>query len=153
MQICDCSTICCDCTGFDTILKPLEIVIGTRNIRKVFEWGPGSSTRFCLSRGCEVFSIETNPKYLADLDLDYTSLTVLLTTKNSKNYLSLHGQKDVDLFVVDGRNRAACLDFIREQIEAPTVLLHDAQRHRYQEAIHRYSIITELNSGTLLLET
>ena len=110
----------------------------------VLEWGSGYSTRyfpeFMQKEGIEYTwkAIEHNPYWasvVASWGVKNVSLT--LADKDSKEYLEPSGRYDI--IFVDGRNRSQCLKNAKKLLKkGGVVLLHDAQRKRYQEGMEGY---------------
>lgn len=93
-----------------------------------------------LDAGAAVLAIEPSPEW-AELIVPHDRLRLVVADTSSDNYLSLHGWDDADLFFIDCRRRAECLDLVRTAAKPTAVVcLHDAQRSRYQEAIRRYKM-------------
>jgi hypothetical protein len=112
----------------------------------VLEWGAGFSTKYFTD-----FLIRAGIPYSWDAmesdegwanhvrGLGLPGVTVTLADKDSEEYLKPPKAK-YDLIYVDGRNRVRCLKKARELL-APggSVLLHDAQREKYQDGFEGYS--------------
>ncbi len=146
-ELCHCQVPKCGCAGGVRSYAPhyarlLEIT----RARQVFEWGPGPNTRMALAAGAKVFAIEPVLRWVSPLPLDDPNLAVLVTPTISPFYLSLHGHEDSDMFFVDSRRRAECLDLVREQAKPEAIIcLHDAQRVRYNAALRRFANVTYLD--------
>ena len=110
----------------------------------VLEWGSGHSTKYF-------------PKFLQKEGIEYTwkamehhkgwydyvkgfgteNVEVVFADKDSKEYLEPEGKYDV--IYVDGRNRVECLKHAKKILKkGGFVLLHDAQRERYEEGFEGY---------------
>ena len=146
-ELCHCQVPKCGCAGGVRSYAPhyawlLEIC----RPRRVFEWGPGPNTLMALGGGAKVFAIEPVLRWVSPLPLDDPNLAVLVTPTNSSFYLSLHGHEDSDLFFVDSRRRAECLDLIREQAKPEAIVcLHDAQRSRYNASLRKFANVIYLD--------
>lgn len=145
--LCDCPIFNCDCSGgVRSYVPDYAKLLNLVRPRRVFEWGPGINTTMAMRMGAEVFAIEPLLKWLRPLPLDNPKLAVLVTPTTSPFYLRLHGRENSDIFFVDSRRRAECLDLIREQADPDALIcLHDAQRTRYNAALRRFANVTFLN--------
>jgi SAM-dependent methyltransferase len=110
---------------------------------RVFEWGSGASTVW-LSRRCgEIVSVEHDPAWFARLrreveDLENITLMQRGLEKDGRDYVGAIGARggSFDLIVIDGRQRARCLEEAVAYL-APDgiVLFDDSGRRRYRAAI------------------
>lgn len=139
-DLCDCPIFNCDCGGgVQSYFQHYKLVLSVVRPKRVFEWGPGENTRMALQADAEVFAIESLLKWVAPLPTDHQRLAVLVTPIDAASYLSLHGKEDSDLFFVDARRRAECLDLVRQRAKPEAVVcLHDAQRKRYNASLQRF---------------
>ncbi len=139
-ELCDCPIFNCGCArGVRSYAPDYAKLLGIFRPQQVFEWGPGTNTQMALAAGAEVFAIEPVLRWVSPLPLDNPKLAVLITPTTSPLYMSLHGREGSDLFFVDSRRRAECLDLIRAQAKPEAlVCLHDAQRTRYNAALRRF---------------
>ena len=146
-ELCHCPVHKCDCAvGVRSYAPHYARVLEIVRPRQVFEWGPGPNTRMALAAGAKVFAIEPVLRWVSPLPLDDPNLAVLVTPTTSPFYLNLHGREDSDVFFVDSRRRAECLDLIREQAKPEAIVcLHDAQRSRYNAALRRFANVTYLD--------
>ena len=123
---------------------------------RVLEIGAGGSTTlFAREFGGSWWSIEHSHEWLDQVARDVTAV-------GAKNVRLLHcPEKQIvatldevlpvqfDLFIVDGFDRCAVLDRLREHLgrHDGSVLLHDASRKRYREAVNRFPIRRTLTAG------
>jgi hypothetical protein len=111
---------------------------------KVVEWGPGLNTELALAVGAETFSIEHQLAYLPKHPRPGQS--VLFAPIDSSRYFLF--PDDADLYFIDGRNRARCLEAVHERCRRKAVVcLHDAQRQAYREALMRFRHVLEPSWG------
>jgi glycosyltransferase involved in cell wall biosynthesis len=110
----------------------------------VLEWGSGRSTKYF-------------PEFLKKNNIEYTwhamehhkgwydhvrafkteNVTITLADKDSDDYLKPEGEYDI--IYIDGRNRVKCLQHAKKILKpGGFVLLHDAQREKYQEGFKGY---------------
>jgi hypothetical protein len=110
----------------------------------VVEWGPGPNTQMALAVGAEVFSIEHDPQWMPK-DLS-PKLAVLLAPKDGSHYCFFPAE--ADLYFIDGRNRARCLELVYDRARPDAVVcLHDAQRGAYRQALLRFPYVLESSLG------
>jgi hypothetical protein len=110
----------------------------------VVEWGPGPNTQMALAVGAEVFSIEHDPQWMPK-DLS-PKLAVLLAPKDGKHYC--YFPAEADLYFIDGRNRARCLELVYDRAHPDAVVcLHDAQRRAYRSMLLRFPYVLEPSMG------
>jgi len=135
---CRCSGRCQCALGIHSYVEPYTKIIEIIRPWIVYEWGPGKNTQIALRSGARVTSVEHNLKFcpkpepglvikLTVLDIQYTKV------------------EPADLYFVDGRMRAECLDRIKD-LGSPSavVCLHDAQRMRYHAALARFDRVVFL---------
>jgi SAM-dependent methyltransferase len=111
---------------------------------RVFEWGSGASTVWVSRRSREIVSVEHDSAWFARLDReigDRESVTTLLhrdLENDGRDYIGAIEEcgGSFDLIVIDGRQRARCLEKAVEHL-APggVVLFDDSGRRRYRAAI------------------
>ena len=112
--------------------------------RLVVEWGPGPNTQMALAVGAEVFSIEHDTQWLPKDSSP--KLVVLLAPKDGDRYFFFPAE--ADLYFIDGRNRARCLELVYERARADAVVcLHDAQRQAYRQMLLRFPYVFEPSLG------
>lgn len=146
-EVCYCPHHNCTCSPMYSFAEPYAALLQVIQPAVVFEWGPGESTRLALESGARVFAIEPSPEWAARVPA-HPRLTLLVAPVDSPGYLDLHGHRDADLYFIDCRRRAECLDLVRLSA-SPTaiVCLHDAQRYRYQAALRRFPHVQYLERG------
>lgn len=139
-MFCHCVNLC-SCAKFNSFVPYYQKLLGWLRPARVFEWGPGLSTNMALAAGADVLSIEPVQEW-ADKIEPHPRLKLIVASTDSPDYLGLHGWEDADVFFVDCRRRAECLDLVRTRAKKTAVVcLHDAQRFRYQEAVLRYKLV------------
>ena len=118
----------------------LESVKGFDKV-DVLEWGSGYSTKYfpeLLQKNNTEYTwkaMEHNQQWYEKVKAFGTrGVELVLADKDSKEYLEPEGKFDV--IYVDGRNRVKCLKHARKVLKPNgVILLHDAQRERYQEGL------------------
>jgi hypothetical protein len=121
-----------------------ERLLGILRPRLVVEWGPGLNTELALAAEAEVFSIEHDPAWLPKIS--NPRLAVLLAPRDGASYSVF--PDDADLYFIDGRNRARCLEGIHERCRPDAVVcLHDAHRQAYRQALRRFTHVLEPSVG------
>jgi len=119
--------------------------------RRVFEWGPGRSSIFFASQfgRAEIHGVEHHPAWFAKCE---TLMAKFPTVKISHQLISLSPAQNghyvtaplwlggkFDLMFIDGRMRPDCVEVARHCVSPDgVVLLHDAHRPSYQDAIARW---------------
>ncbi len=141
-----------------------EIDLLARTVRpwhRVWEWGSGGSTLWLASRCKAVTSVEHNATYAARAVLNAPrNVSVLYVPPDGpyeeggvddgdlttfRDYVeSPRGTSDV--YLIDGRARVACAQWIRERAPfGPTdetrVFLHDAGREQYAPIFEAWDVV------------
>jgi hypothetical protein len=137
----------CDCSGGVTsyvgpYYKLLEIV----QPEIVMEWGPGTNTRMALELESvkRVISVEQDKKWIPNLDMkrQYAVHVRVDSMYYTGEKVDFFGGKDADIFFVDSRRRAECIEAVHRHCKLEAVLcLHDAQRSRYHEALDLFPFV------------
>ena len=112
----------------------------------VLEWGIGTSTKYFTDLLDKVgikytwTGIEHNKEWYERVQGwcgRNDKIKLVLADTDSKEYLEPGGKYDV--IYIDGRNRVKCLKSAKKMLKPDgVVLLHDAQRERYQEGFNGY---------------
>lgn len=118
-----------------------------------FEWGPGTSTQILAMHPAvkTVKSVEDEVFFYDAIEkLKYDNVTFCYK-QDMHEYTNEIYNNEYDLIFVDGRNRPECLKaaFGRSNI----VILHDAAREQYREAIHMYKHHTWTDDGNTVTLT
>ncbi len=119
----------------------VERFLRVRPDARVFEWGSGASTIWLARRSCQIVSVEHDADWHATLAKETTSwpkVTLLRRNLADGSYISaIHDFEGVfDLIVIDGRQRAACLEQALEKLRPGGLILFDnSGRRRYRRAI------------------
>lgn len=136
-----------------TVPETIYLASHLRPGARVWEWGSGGSTVFFLSQGCRVTAVEHIQVCAAILQLGLSQATQLAQLdlrvvpnvpgyveggvddgqrEHFAAYVDAYDGDPVDIFLVDGRARLACLERLREKAPPDAVvLLHDAGRYDY----------------------
>ncbi len=135
---------------------------------RVWEWGSGGSTLWFLGKGCRVTAIEHMPisyqliilglsgmRLGKDvLDLRYVPADVSYidgadhdgTAEQFRLYADAYNWEGVEVFLIDGRARLACLERLRKfNLVGARVLLHDASRYDYTGIAEKVGGVGELH--------
>lgn len=124
----------------------------------VLEWGSGgSSVTFSQHKNVQHWTaVEHDEAWYVKMRrfLDQgknktlrTKITLLLAKERDEYLAEPYGGR-FDLIIVDGRWRPQCLDLAPQYLATEgAVLLHDCDRHRYQEAIQQYASSERLSYG------
>lgn len=106
--------------------------------RSVFEWGPGTSTQIMALHGCveELTSVEHEKAFFDVVDRMRLPNVRLLHRPDMDGYVGAITESSYDLVFVDGRDRSRCLSLAK--VYTKLVLLHDAARSDYREAVDSY---------------
>jgi predicted O-methyltransferase YrrM len=123
---------------------------------RVLEWGPGTSTDMMarLRPQAEIISIEHDPLYykIAKERLGELKNVELLYLPKKKEYTNPKVKGKFDLIFVDGHSRVKCLEFAKKVLASDgVVLIHDAERKRYEKGIDLFRAI-EGSCGTICLK-
>ncbi|MCJ2178608.1 class I SAM-dependent methyltransferase [Novosphingobium album (ex Hu et al. 2023)] len=125
--------------------------------KRVFEYGSGASTLWLAQRCDEVVSIETDPKWYANLSKEltaYSNVRLRLIEAQQDGTITSHKAgfeelyfdnfvhsindetKPFDVVIIDGRAREACLQAcIPHLTEGGIIVIDDTNRQRYRNAI------------------
>jgi len=131
---------------------------------RVIEWGPGHSTEILLKNGCDVLSIEHNPKWFEKASqqfgeaLGWQGLLIDCTARNSEYAMIAVQEKDrqggFDLAFVDGRRRVECVVAALQAVKPEgVIILHDWRRQNYQRLIRslpHVSVLEERDNTVVL---
>lgn len=106
--------------------------------RSVFEWGPGTSTQIMALHGCveELTSVEHEGVFFDVVERMRLPNVRLILETDMTRYVEAIGNKTYDLIFIDGRARSWCLGDAKTS--SKIVLLHDAARSDYREAVDSY---------------
>lgn len=114
---------------------------------RVFEWGSGGSTVYFARRGCRVTAVEHDPVWAARVEsllarpaaAGAGEAEIVVVPGDGPAYVAAiagHGPASLDLVVVDGRQRAACLLRALDHVRPGGLLvLDDSEREAYAEAL------------------
>lgn len=121
--------------------REIERFLQMRPEARVFEWGSGASTVWLARRARQVISIEHDAQWhrtLAQQTEAHPQVTLLHRNLANEDYTAAidEFEGDFDLIVVDGRQRAACLERATSRLrQGGLILFDDSGRHRYRAAI------------------
>ena len=141
---CGCKHSYCSCArGFRDSKEEYERILKAVKPKKIFEWGPGESTKIALASGAQVIAREAKEKYVPTLPNEKFSCEIVSFGKEEETAWSdITGHEDCDLYLVDSRWRSKCIISVFEKAkESAVVVLHDAQRPRYQEALQKFPYV------------
>lgn len=97
----------------------------------VFEYGCGGSTLWFAERCKEVASVEHDLLWFKDIHSKSPRNVKIDRVDLGKNYITSVYLYHPDLVLIDGRNRKACAQSVRE-ISPDAIIWDDAQREYYQ---------------------
>ena len=134
--------------------KTLYSVLDEFRPRSIFEWGPGTSTQIMALHDCKplVHSVEHEDFFydkVAGLQLD--GVTFELQREMAAYVSSLKDDSRYDLIFIDGRSRAECLE--RAASHSNLVMLHDAARADYRDAVDSYKFQVWTDDGNTVCLT
>ncbi|MEH2130885.1 MAG: hypothetical protein V7K86_09555 [Nostoc sp.] len=146
---CQCPIKTCTCSGgIHSYIPYYRKILDFLQPQKIFEWGPGQNTILGLKTPSvkSIVAIEQDPQWIPKIE--DTRFEVLVIPEHDPQYVHLHGHEDADIFFIDSRRRAECLDLVRMQaLPQAVVCLHDAQRYRYHQALAKYNTVKFLDLG------
>lgn len=131
------------------------------NARRVWEWGPGESTRLILEAlpaDGRLWSVEHDAAWAEKASQRFGrderwDLQVLNVTRRVSPYAPciLHRPEPFDLIFVDGRRRVEC-SIAALQCLAPggVILLHDACRKAYTDLLSPFIHVVDHRHDTLV---
>lgn len=150
--VCDCPVPNCGCSGGVTsYLKPYCRLIDIVSPRSVFEWGPGENTRIALKSGASVVSVEQQVQWVPNIH--HEKWVCILAPVSSPSYLSFVADyPNSDIYFTDSRRRTDCLRAIRDHCakSESIIVVHDAQRKRYQEELLKFKYVIFVQKGLAL---
>ncbi len=110
-----------------------------------FEWGPGTSTQIMALHPAVVTlnSVEHEVIFYDIVERLKLPNVLLHLASNLDDYVNVIGDAEYDFIFVDGRDRVRCLE--RAIHVAPLVMLHDAARAEYRDAVlaFKYQVWTD----------
>ena len=136
---CDCPIAStCGCEALHSFERAYRVLLETVNPEKVVEWGPGLSTQLALAANANVSSFEFSEQWLPQFA--DPKLQINLVPVESSRWLKIDG--DADVYFIDSRRRADCLDAVFHSAKPTAVVcLHDAQRRRYHAALSQFPFV------------
>lgn len=121
-------------------------VLAALRPRKVFEWGPGWSTRMALAAGAVVVAVEHDRRWVPQIAAPRGQFRCRLAALYSPEYVTVDA--DADVYFIDGRRRAECVNAVHTHAKPSAVVcLHDAQRERYHRALQGWEYVRFLSRG------
>jgi hypothetical protein len=106
---------------------------------RVFEWGAGHSTLWWAERAAEVFAIESNPAWAAELAGSLpANASVTLETDPSAYVAAItnHAKASFDVVVIDGDARLECSEVVDPYLKPDGVVVFDnSDRVAYRRAL------------------
>lgn len=99
--------------------------------KNIFEYGCGMSTLFWLDRKANVYGVEDNPKWFAEvIKLSDGKAQIELSKDNNYVYSIKSLNMRFDLIVIDGKYREECLNTSLDHLnEDGIVILDNSDRH------------------------
>ena len=146
-------------TYIEFLIKYLRLI----KPKKILEWGPGQSTKVMLQEcpDAQIICCENEKgwfeKYQTEVGDKVRLIYIDAPNKNRKDirwnaYTNPAVRGKFDLIFVDGRERVRCLHTAFKRLKPNgVVLLHDANRKRYEEGICLFNQIEKAND-TIYLE-
>lgn len=133
-------------SSWDSYQQTLIAVIHETKPKKAFEWGSGKSTYTISKRVESLDSVEHDSMWLITRPIENTNI---IFQDNMNIYPLIKGRWDkYDLIFVDGRKRSECLAEAKGMLESEgVVMIHDAERERYQDAIHSFKHVIWTDGG------
>ncbi len=127
-------------SSYDSYMQTLLDVLDRFRPKNVLEYGTGKSTGVLAMHPAveHLTSVEHDSEYLRKVPV-YENHT-LLYRPNLDEYCRTRDEGlAYDLVFVDGRERARCLAFANRIIYPDgIIMLHDAKREKYQDAINKF---------------
>lgn len=120
---------------------------------RIFEWGPGSSTQIMAMQEStkSLKSVEHEEMFYKMLKRLNLPNTELVLRSNMDEYVREILGESYDFVFVDGRDRSRCLNYAR--MASPIVMLHDAARADYREAIKMFNYAIWVDDGNTVILT
>lgn len=152
---CNCRNPYCSCGGDMKGAEPyLEKFVRLGGFKRIFEWGPGLTTRIFLRSCLVVEAVESEARWIPDLGKDSSRFICHLTPVRDRRYPMLWATvSDYDFYFVDGRRRSECMNSVLCNVQSPVLGIHDAQRERYHEAMKEWPYVTFITRGLAILST
>lgn len=145
--------------SWDSYMDTLLIVLEQMLPETILEFGSGKSTGIMAMFHSvkNIYTYEHDQEYFAKFNRQAFSNLEMFFIPNQDEY-AYSFRKDIryDLIFVDGVNRARCLKESQAYLsENGVVILHDAQREEYGDAvkIYKYAIWTDMDNTVLLTDS
>jgi len=138
-------------SSYDSYIETLFIVLGALKPKKVLEFGTGKSTELLAHYPSveSLTSVEHDIYYYRKILVTDLPKTDIVYEPNLDEYCRVGLPGGYDFVFVDGRERSRCLLNIKESLNPRhAVLIHDAEREQYQEAIKTYTHIFWTDGGS-----
>lgn len=96
----------------------------------ILEYGSGNSSRYFLSRGANVISIESDREWYERIRTEeFNNLFNYIFTTSEKDYVQREEILSADVIAVDGSHRLLCAEYIIEKVSkgyaAPSMIVFD----------------------------
>lgn len=136
----------CNCASIHDFRSELQKVLNLAKPNKIYEWGPGVSTKqFLATEAVEIVSVEHDARWSCPY-IEDPKFSCRLSKLQSSEYISIEGFNSFDLYFVDGRRRRECIESIYQNAKDEAIVcLHDAQRERYNKAIRLFPYVVFLS--------
>ena len=120
--------------------------------RRILEWGPGYSTELMgkLCQGAETVSIEHDGKWYREAVHKYSQYAQIYhIVEGYVSWPLLPNKGKFDLIFIDGRRRVECMVVAFLCLgKGGAIVLHDAERERYEPGINALCALGMAMSGT-----
>jgi predicted O-methyltransferase YrrM len=120
---------------------------------RVFEWGPGTSTQIMALHPSvkSVVSVEHEIQFYDMIEKLNFGNVIFKYENGMEEYVKAPGDERYDLVFVDGRDRSRCLDMASKITDL--VVLHDAARSDYREAVENFKFQVWTDQGNTAVLT
>lgn len=136
--------------SWDSYIDTLLVVLDELRPKRVLEYGSGKSTQvLAMSPSVEQLrTVEHDKEWFDKAKQQAFINTELIYEPNGGAYSLSHGGGKYDLIFVDGIERPACLDVASYIVNFNgAVILHDAARSEYANAISRWPFCIDTDDG------
>ena len=144
--------------SWDSFAKALNEVMTNLKPKRIFEFGPGASTKIMAKHDFveHIDTVEHDQawffKYIKEMP-DRVNMMLVPSLDRYPHTLE-DMQKEYDLIFVDGKCRPKCLNLAKKNLtHTGVVMIHDAERSEYQEAINNFNYIYFTDNGSTAVLT
>lgn len=134
-------------SSWDSFKETLIKVLAEFRPKTVFEYGPGVSTLLMQDFPSveHIDTVEHDVAWFNKWKHQLGSKVNLMLEEDLSKYPYLIGNKECDLYFIDGRQREICLDLCNKP--NGIVILHDSERESYQPHIKNFRFIFMEDGG------